>query len=257
MSIELSWEDFNGIKRNKMIRKDISKLDLENFGIVNINLTPLKHCSNLSELWMGRNRLVTLNLSPLRECQSLTKLYLNSNSLEEIELEPLSFCTQLEEIDLSANLLISFSFKPLQNCSNLKCIWIKDNPLDFLNITPLLGLPNLVTFEYPEHTELFCDRPKLEPFEMPLALLQILERGEIRWGKKNKKRKPMKKIMSRTSSLRDIGIDLIGAAAMAAIIMFLTDQPEYITILLAAVIGFILVACCPYGQSQNDENKEE
>jgi Leucine-rich repeat (LRR) protein len=91
-----------------------------------IDLTPLKSCTNLREIYLDYNQLDSINLSPLASCTTLRKISLCKNQLRTIDALPLSKCPYLEELDIEHNNLTTVDLAPLSACHSLSSLGLID-----------------------------------------------------------------------------------------------------------------------------------
>jgi len=101
----------------KKIHDDVESLSLYDEKLTEIDLSPLRHCTQLQKLDLSINQLKKIDLSPLQHCTQLQKLNLIWNQLKEIDLSPLQHCPHLQTLDLRNNQkdLQLIALEPLQS----------------------------------------------------------------------------------------------------------------------------------------------
>ena len=130
-------------------------LDASDYGIV--DLTGLEFATNLTDLWLSRNKIE--DLTPLASLTDLIGLSLWSNKIAT--LAPLAGLTDLRSLSLWSNEIEDLA--PLASLTDLTYLDLDGN--DITDITPLAGLTNLTT--------LHLSRNKIEDL-IPLASLTDL-----------------------------------------------------------------------------------
>lgn len=150
---------------------NLQTLQLWANGLSKISLGPLASTS-LEELNLNNNKLENLDLTPLRHCESLKNLYIGANKLKRIDLSPLQSCSQLRSVYMSNNPFSLIDLSPLSSCSSLESIRMTVNEMNEIDLSPLENLENLV--------ELYLGVERMtNPDLSPLGVLQSLEKVHI------------------------------------------------------------------------------
>ncbi|MFW9786171.1 MAG: leucine-rich repeat domain-containing protein [Candidatus Thorarchaeota archaeon] len=144
MSIKLEYTTRRTGKWFRDYEKDVERIDLRQNDIDNIDLTPLKSCTNLRELFLSENYLQSIDLTPLSSCINFCNLHLDSNQLQSIDLIPLSSCANLQQLILSKNKLKSIDLTPLTSCAGILLLYIDENQLQRIDLSPLGSCDNLL-----------------------------------------------------------------------------------------------------------------
>ena len=117
---------------------------IDNAGqIKSFDLTPLSFCTNLRQIYLGKNQLETIDLNPLGKCFDLEELYLNENQLRTVDLSSLANCTNLQSLKLYMNRLKSIDLTPLASCVELESLGLSYNILQTVDLSPLIHCTKL------------------------------------------------------------------------------------------------------------------
>ena len=118
--------------------QNLTILDLSLNLLKSVDLSPLSNCYRLEELDLSSNCLKRIDLGPLENCKSLKSLLLSENGdLESVILNPLKNCYYLEDLQLTYTGIKEINLEPLRKCLNLKILSLNENPLEELNLYPL------------------------------------------------------------------------------------------------------------------------
>ena len=113
---------------------NLTKLDL---GLNEIpNVAPLKNLTNLTELYLNRNRRIS-DVSPLKNLTNLRHLTLGGNLISDIS--PLKDLISLSYLHVGYNNVVDIS--PLKYLTTLTFLNLDDNRIS--DVSPLADLPNL------------------------------------------------------------------------------------------------------------------
>ena len=171
----------------------LTGLDLNDMGLTNIDIAPLRHMTNLEYLWLNGNQIS--NLAPLSGLTNLENLGLHMNRISNLsalsdltnlrnlglaynqisDLTPLSGLTNLETLGLGVNQISDLS--PLSGLYNLW--WLGLNSNQVVDLTPLYSLTNL------NHLGLDYNRiSDLAPLSnlMNLTLLSLYDNPIVDWS---------------------------------------------------------------------------
>lgn len=116
---------------------------LKNFGAVSFDLFEVCNLKNIKRFDIGDNRLENIDLEPLRACSELRYLDISGNRLQKIDLSPLRECRFLQRLDLSHNRLASIDLSPLNKMDHLKQLYLHANWLESIDMTPLIQCYNI------------------------------------------------------------------------------------------------------------------
>jgi uncharacterized protein YjbI with pentapeptide repeats len=118
-------------------------ISVQQEGLISLDLTPLKDCSNLLQLDLSSNDLRSIDLTPLSGCTELEDLYIYNNHLYEIDLSPLRSCVNLKKINLYNNHISSVDLEPLKECSHLQRLNLYANSLSEVDLSSLVNCKEL------------------------------------------------------------------------------------------------------------------
>jgi AAA+ superfamily predicted ATPase len=121
------------------------ELDMNSRGMVDIDLSPLFKCRQISTFKISWNKLTSIDLDPISYNNSLQFLYLDNNRLNQIDLAPLGRCTYLQHLDLNSNKLQRINLDSLQNCTHLRTLDLSFNQLETIDLSPLRYCTSLNT----------------------------------------------------------------------------------------------------------------
>jgi len=125
------------------VPEESKEVDLGNYSLIKIDLSPLKKCTKLRKLWLYGNELSEIDLSPLNHCHQLTELSLSKNILKAVDLSFADSCPKLTRLWIYSNNLSKIDLTPLSNCKNLKKIWLDNNNFKELDLSPLKSCKKL------------------------------------------------------------------------------------------------------------------
>ncbi len=119
--------------------KKLIKLDLsENQIIEKIDLSPLKNCIELEEVYLNNNQFTELDLDVFKHCNKIKSLNLASNQLSKLEnLSSLEKCLNIRFLSLSYNLFSKLDLSELSRCYSFRHIDLSNNKLTSLDLSPL------------------------------------------------------------------------------------------------------------------------
>jgi hypothetical protein len=113
----------------------LTELDLRNINLTDADIEPLRHMTNLTDLFLTGNQIS--DISPLAGLTNLTFLILLSNQISDIG--PLAGLTNLTTLSLDSNQIIDIG--PLAWLTNLETLHLGNNEIS--DISPLARLANL------------------------------------------------------------------------------------------------------------------
>lgn len=93
----------------------------------------------LKSISLASNQLVEVDLSALSLCSELTSLCMNANQLKNVCLEPLARCPKLEKLWLHNNKITNIDLTPLGECASFRSLYLDNNAIDevSLHLDPL------------------------------------------------------------------------------------------------------------------------
>ena len=190
----LTYIDLSSLQQHP----EIILLDLSLNRLIDIDLTPLEACKNLSILNLTSNELEQINLQFILKTPELKYLDLSNNRLTEISLEPLSVCRNLDTLDLGGNFFGKIDLKALESCTQMECLTIdgtnihsldlsplesceklehlilNDNRIRALDITPLMNCKKLDLLDI-DHIDLVVSE-NMESHDYPIGVLHHIDR---------------------------------------------------------------------------------
>lgn len=115
-----------------------------------LDLSPLKHCPNLTdlELWMNN---YYIDISPLKQCKNLGSLTLYDIS-DEIDISPLAECPKLGVLDLSFRGDRVLDLSMFRGNDEIVAITVI-HCNEIINFDALLDIPNLFAVRFPKEFE--------------------------------------------------------------------------------------------------------
>ncbi|NHJ14525.1 MAG: leucine-rich repeat domain-containing protein [Candidatus Thorarchaeota archaeon] len=113
------------------------EIALSDSDVVEVDFSPISHCTDLKQIWLTLDKVKTIDLSPLGACIGLESFYLSANSVEKIDLKPIAACTNLKNVDLLAKRLSNLDLTPLGECANLRSLNISNTNLKSLDLEAL------------------------------------------------------------------------------------------------------------------------
>ena len=152
----------SGSQESVNFEGDCARINLSSRRITSIDLSPLRHCSNLREIRLQKN--------------GLEKLYLSYNRLESVDLSPLKKCVRLRRLYLYNNRLTSLDLSPLGECMELERLSCYGNQFTRLDISPLLACSKLRLFAVDPSVALTADSSLQKLERLPRAIEEISER---------------------------------------------------------------------------------
>ena len=115
---------------------ELTELHLEYRDLVNDDIVPLRHMTNLTMLYIPGNQIS--DLTPLSSLTNLRRLYIWGNHISD--LSPLTSLVELELLGLENNQISDLS--PLASLVELESLGLGNNQIS--DLSPLSGLSNLI-----------------------------------------------------------------------------------------------------------------
>lgn len=112
--ISVSYNTFTSLDLSNLKHcHRLKELHISDTNLCQIDLSFLEN-KPLEELILSGNRLETINLSPLKRCFELKNLFIGGNNFRAIDLSPLKGLYKLEALWMGANKLREISFEHLE-----------------------------------------------------------------------------------------------------------------------------------------------